>query len=100
MLRVSRLFLIHIDGNQIKMNGGTLLEINQNIEKRVGILTTGETDHYLIALLDHVEGLYRLPHFTSESFMQLIEAKLLLTIKLILLGFVFHGLSGLNNVWS
>jgi hypothetical protein len=55
LLRKSWLFLIHVDGCQLKFNRRIALEGDQNIQQSVGILSTRQANHYIVTLVYHVE---------------------------------------------
>src|SRR5882762_4318388 len=66
MRREVRLFLVKIDCKNLETHGRAPLNIEQEIEHRIAILATGQTNHYSVPVLDHSKLLYRLAHSAQQ----------------------------------
>src|SRR5690606_26458924 len=73
------LLLIHIHRHQLKTHRRCLLQTQQNIQHRVGILAAGEAHHHLVAVLNHVVIGYGTAHETAQPLLQFVEFKALFT---------------------
>ena len=48
------LFLIQVDGDEVEMNRRAAAQRQQNLQQAITVFSSRETDHDLVALLDHV----------------------------------------------
>ncbi len=68
-----RLLLVKVDGDEIEMDRRAALQGQQDIQQRVGVLSTRHAHHDTIALADHAEVLDRLADAPTQVGLQLEE---------------------------
>lgn len=73
MFRKTRLPLIKVDGDQIKMNGRSPLQHEQDIEQTITIFTARQTHHHSIAVFNETIVGDGLPHQPAEARLHLLR---------------------------
>ena len=66
------LLLVEVDGDQLELDRGFLLQTQQDIQHAVAVLAAGQADHHAVALLDHVEVGDRLAHLAPDALGELV----------------------------
>ena len=69
----ARLFLVEIHRQKFEANGRAMLQAQQDIEQRVGILPPRQTHHDAITVRDHAEVADGLANQTAQLRLQLFE---------------------------
>ncbi|CAI8966961.1 hypothetical protein EMIT0357P_60245 [Pseudomonas marginalis] len=72
VLGEARLFLVHIDRNDVELDRCDLLQVQQHVEHGVAVFAAGEADHDLVAVLDHVEIGDCLTGQAAQAFLQFV----------------------------
>src|SRR6185503_6973529 len=65
--RKIRLFLVEIYRQNLKIHGRSMPHIEQKIQERMTVFTTGEADHDAVAVVDHSEVGNRFAHAAQQS---------------------------------
>ena len=72
MFRKARLLLVEVDRHDLEANRCDLLQVEQHVEQGVAVLATGQADHDLVAVLDHVVVGDGFAGKTAQAFLQLV----------------------------
>ena len=72
MVRETGLLLVEIDGDELEMDGRTLLHFEQDIEHAVAVFAARDADHDAVSLLDHAKVHDGLAHLAAQAFFQLM----------------------------
>ncbi|MNT16752.1 hypothetical protein D3C72_1518690 [compost metagenome] len=72
VLRETRLLLVHVHGHDLELDRRDLLQVHQHIEHGVAVLATGQADHDLVAVFNHVEIGNRLTGLTAKALLQFV----------------------------
>src|SRR5690554_4769752 len=77
MLGEAGLLLVHVYRYDLEADGRDLLQVQQHVQHGVAVLATGQADHDLVAVLDHVVIGNRFCRQTTQTFLQfvLVHAK-------------------------
>src|SRR6056300_1644572 len=73
LLGEARLLLIKVDRNHFKIDRRAVPEMHQDVEHAVGVFTPRDTDHYPVAIFDHVEINNGITNVAPQSFAQFVE---------------------------
>ena len=68
----ARLFLVHVDGDDLELDRCDLLQVQQHVKQGVAVFAAREADHDLVALLDHVEIGNRFTGQATQAFLQFV----------------------------
>ena len=55
MLGKTRLLLVNVHRDDLELDRRHLLQVQQHVEHGVAVLASGQADHDLVAVLNHVE---------------------------------------------
>ena len=71
------MFLIQIDRDQFEVDRRVVLQIQQDVEQRVGVFAARQTHHNLVAVLDHAVIDDCVACLASQLLLQLVGRKII-----------------------